>query len=49
MNNAVATTTPKKEGLIEFVPHGAKDPVKLSIAIIKQYVAVKNPQQRQDV
>lgn len=41
MNTAVAVTPPKKDGLIEYVPFGAKDPVKLSVAIIKQYVAVK--------
>ena len=41
MQTAVATTAPKKDGVLEFVPYGAKDPIKLSLAIIKQYVAVK--------
>jgi phage recombination protein Bet len=40
MNTQVAVPT-KKDGVIEYVPFGAKDPVKLSLAIIKNYVAVK--------
>lgn len=40
MSNAVATQQPKTSGVMEFVPFGAMDKIKLSVAIIQNTVAV---------
>ena len=40
MNEEKAVTTTKEEKAIDFVPYGSADPIKLSVSIIKNLVAV---------
>jgi phage recombination protein Bet len=41
MNQQLQTQSTPKSGVLEFVPFGAKDAIRLSIEIVKKFVAVK--------
>src|SRR5256885_17207110 len=41
MQTNLPATTPKDEKFVEFIPHGSEDKVKLSIAMVKNLIAVR--------